>query len=264
MKRQGFTLVELLVVLGVIAILLSIVMPAIISTRKQSNTVACGSNIKQLLFTMIIYVENNNTFPIGFKKELFNEPPEGRVGYHMQDNVGWWWFNFMGPLYNESTRQKNILLCPSKYMHQHKLETNILCGNYGANQSICRVFSENKDTEFEGLPLKSGKIHQPGQTLLLIDSGYALINWWQVADAPPQRLSNNNIEDASYVPGLKINTKRELWPGQEKDAIYGRHINKMVNIGFADGHVECRKADDVLVQKQDQQYKNNFPLWSTR
>lgn len=265
MRRQGFTLIEVVVVLGVITILFSTVVPALNLAKKQANAVVCNSNIRQLLFTMTLYTGNNsNTFPIGFKSEMLLLPPEGRAGAHGQDKMGWWWFNYIGPLYNESDRDKNILLCPSKKTRNPTLRNNILCNNYGVNQSICRIFSEKRDTEFIGLPLKFTEIQQPEQTLLIIDSGYALINWWHASDQPPEPLTNKKIEDASYVPGLKINSEKELWPGQENDAICGRHINKKVNIGFADGHLEFKKADEVLVEKQNHEYKNLYPLWSPR
>jgi prepilin-type processing-associated H-X9-DG protein len=63
------------------------------------------------------------------------------------------------------------------------------------------------------------------------------------------------------VPGLEINKKKDLWPGQHQDAIYGRHPSKSVNVGFADGHVSRKKADDLFVEKTETGYKNRIPLW---
>jgi prepilin-type processing-associated H-X9-DG protein len=88
-----------------------------------------------------------------------------------------------------------------------------------------------------------------------------MINWWQATDNPPVTLGSIMIEDTAYIPGLWINKERALWPGQEWDAIYGRHPNKTVNVGFVDGHVSRNKADDLLVEKTGDYYKNKSPLW---
>jgi prepilin-type processing-associated H-X9-DG protein len=109
--------------------------------------------------------------------------------------------------------------------------------------------------------LCSGGISRAGETLFVVDSGYSMINWWHATDAPPVSLNNTMIEDAAYIPGLWINIDRELWPGQEQDAINGRHPNKGVNVGFADGHISRVKADDLLVEETGGNYKNLSPPW---
>jgi len=95
-KSSGFTLIELLVVIAVIALLMSILMPALQTVRKQARAVACLSNLKQWNLYFSMYTDDNN-------------------GYFQQ---GWWsgqdysgtWVAILRPYYHGS---EDVLCCPT-------------------------------------------------------------------------------------------------------------------------------------------------------
>ena len=80
-RRGGFTLVELLVVVGIIAVLVGILLPALSRARSTANRVKCMSNIKQIGLAMVMYTQEN--------KGIFPSAARAEKGELPQDFVFW-------------------------------------------------------------------------------------------------------------------------------------------------------------------------------
>jgi prepilin-type processing-associated H-X9-DG protein len=236
---------------------LAILTPALQNSKRHVKTLLCGSNIKQLLLGLTMYENENNVFPHSYhlsKSSL-------AIGDASYERPGLWWLNYITDYSKDKNNEKSILWCPSRQIDYFRLKYNVRVGNYGVNQSICKIrTARQSQSEFSGTPLSSSEIQYPNQMLLVVDSGYTMINWWHAADEPPENFGSC-VEDNAYIPGLSINRNKILRPGREKDGIYGRHPNKTVNVGFVDGHVSREKAESLLVEKTENGYKNCTPLW---
>lgn len=263
MRRGGFTLVELLVVISVIAVLMAVLVPVIRAAREQSRSVVCASNLKHLGLALLAYEQQTGTFPYGFSSWFLPTTPGSGPypGSAIHDDWGWWWFQSIRVIDEGEFGKGSILWCPARSVQDTRLRPNILCGNYGVNRAICLDAPVFVPGEFIGKPLGLYQVRRPGETLLVADSGYSLISWRAAADSPIQRFENSAREGSFYVPGLSINTERRIFRGQEDDAIYGRHPRKTVNAAFADGHAGRFKAEALLVEPGSDGYTNTFPLW---
>jgi prepilin-type N-terminal cleavage/methylation domain-containing protein len=165
-RRRGFTLIELLVVIAVIAVLMSILMPALSKVKDHARQIGCAANLRQWNFVFNMYIgDNDGKFYSGCNDSGYWWPLQ--LEYGQQDwkiNETWFCPTASTPVWDEQGVRKQSLYiydawgierpsttnAPSSMTYQGKtysLNPNGLNGSYGLNGYMLSIPSNGT---FEG------------------------------------------------------------------------------------------------------------------
>ena len=98
-RRQGFTLVELLVVMAIIGILVALLLPAVQAARESARKMSCTNKLKQIVLASHNYQESHQTFPSGY---LNKADPSHHSAPRNKWNLWSWGFQLL-PYMEESS-----------------------------------------------------------------------------------------------------------------------------------------------------------------
>lgn len=236
-ERRGFSLVELLVVIAVVAILAALLLPVLGRAKDRSQTVSCANNARQLTCACHLYVTENSD------KFCDTATVEG-------DNVRRRaWFDL---LFNYGVTT-NALLCPAFRLRPGFVSAGVYPSapadfafvNYGFNFEMGGFDWPGIWPESMFSPAHLSAIRNPAQTVLLADSGTLPRDTDNAAacvtEESPQKAGGFIINDpAATAPNAEVvDPANGDWCGPELRHDDGRSV-----VALADGRVETMKASE--------------------
>jgi prepilin-type N-terminal cleavage/methylation domain-containing protein/prepilin-type processing-associated H-X9-DG protein len=247
-SRRAFTLVELLVVIGIIAVLVAILLPALNNAREQARTTQCLSNLHQIGLAHEMYLNQFNQFIVPTDYGNQTAPP-GPNGYSTVES----WetilitMNFLAypPYTNTSTPPSsgNVLQCPSGALE------------WVANSSVTDGLPVSRADANGAMGAQTvSQIMNPG---LVVYSWYAL-NGTSGTDpgVPCHRWPADGTTSAKLYKISQIRKPAELvflfdgiginLQSTNANRLNARHNRrKQTNILFFDGHAQTYNTSDL-------------------
>ncbi len=225
--RHAFTLVELLVVIGIIALLISILLPAMSQARKQGQAIKCASNLRQIGASLLIYSQQNRGYSASWTNNAlwttngtdFRDPYDGGAS-----NPSVYW----GLRYALAAKlPKEIFNCPSEQVRnggdgaKDTYFIHYAVNGFGHTRTSAErmaLFGTTSEfalfREVGNSKLKHGRrleqLRHPTQTIFAQDSGEMTIdgngdtfdNWYQHPEAMKYEwLRHNRAANVTFVDG---------------------------------------------------------------
>ena len=220
-SRRAFTLVELLVVIGIIALLISILLPALGRAREQARSIGCASNLRQLGMAMVMYTnENKQRYP--FHADLNGMFNEDWIHWQpTRDVKNSAVARYLGQF------EPQVFRCPSDDV---EVRPRVLTPNpYRYSYTINFLFTSNPN---QGLPqVRAGSVRNASEKVLLMEE------------------DEISLDDGNFHPtlfGLSIEnvlgTRHESNRRRDFATYFNRPPNlrpdrqERGNVAFADGH----------------------------
>lgn len=219
MRIKRFTLIELLVVVAIIAILASLLLPALSKARDSARQSACTNNLKQIITAMSVYAdENGDDYPnVAVNSDNAALGVFGDAWSHAD-------LLDLADILAGSTDPavRTAFICPDFNMGTYTSNYSVVASTYSVHLHIAGYYSSNAThPTFSGV--KRDHISDPSQIVIVGDGKYQE-NPYHVYSS-----FNNSI----YLGGY-----RDLGPD-----VYYRWAHDSVPVGaFADGHVEKRRG----------------------
>jgi prepilin-type N-terminal cleavage/methylation domain-containing protein/prepilin-type processing-associated H-X9-DG protein len=207
-RRLGFTLIELLVVIAIIAILASMLLPALNQAREKAKKLACMNNLKQLSNTFFLYIDDSNGF--------FPHCGKNSTGLAVWDTLV---LPYCSNTRSVKSSAAKMFGCPSDTIRRTSAYT--AKRSYGINSG-----RSMNDDRFAGIAdaqpksTKLNRIPQPTKLLVLVDR----------ITASSTVIGSDSRQNVTCSASASTPTNEQLAFRHDSN---GRNINMY----FADGHV---------------------------